>query len=120
MMDGYKKFVGAGYKLTATSESAVEERETLIENGRTVQVFLRDNGYRSTLSAGNWKEKPKLLLASQFYNHYVDYCAQVEIGAVSMNQFGRDLRNLSYERKRCNMGNVWCVYSDVDIPYKIQ
>lgn len=120
MMDGYKKFVSAGYKLTATSESAVEERETLIENGRTVQVFLRDNGYRSTLSAGNWKEKPKLVLASQFYNHYVDYCAQVEIGAVSMNQFGRDLRSLSYERKRCNMGNVWCVYSDVDIPYKIQ
>jgi putative DNA primase/helicase len=120
MMDGYRKFVAAGYRLTATSESAAEERETLIENGRTVHVFVRDNGLRSGLSAGNWREKPKLLLASQFYNDYVAFCQRNEMDVVTLNQFGRDLKVLGFVKKRLNVGNIWYVYSDHDIPYKIQ
>lgn len=120
MIDGYRKFVADGYRLTPTSESAVEARETLIENGRTVQVFLRDTGYRSMLSAGNWREKPKVVLASQFYNHYVAHCGQQDIPAVTMQMFGKELKGMGFEWKRSNVGNVYYVYSDVDIPYKIQ
>ena len=120
MVEGYKKFVRDGYKLTPTSDSAVEERETLIENGRTVHVYLRDLGYRSMVSAGNWKEKPKKLLASQFYNAYIDHCTLAGLDPVSMTQFGIDLKGLGFEKKRLGVGNVWYVYSDADIPYKIE
>lgn len=120
MIAGYRKFVADGYKLTATAESASEERETLIENGKSVHVFVRDMGYRSTLSAGNWKEKPKVLLASQFYSRYVEYCEKSSLEAVTMKQFGGDLKVLGFEKRRVNVGMVYDVYSDEDIEWKIQ
>lgn len=120
MIAGYRKFVADGYKLTATAESASEERETLIENGKSVHVFVRDMGYRSTLSAGNWKEKPKVLLASQFYSRYVGYCEKSSLEAVTMKQFGGDLKVLGFEKRRVNVGMVYDVYSDNDIEWKIQ
>ena len=120
MIEGYRKFVADGYRLTPDGESASEERETLIENGKTVHVFVRDMGYRSTLSAGNWKEKPKVLLSSTFYNHYVTFCEKNKIEAVAQRQFSDDLKLLGFEKDRVNVGVVWYVYCDGDIDWKIQ
>lgn len=117
LIQGYRELAQDGFKFSPTKESLEETEEYLLENGQTIQIFLRARGYRSIRYSGHWDEKPKYVAAQSLYNDYVAFCEKKMYEVEKMNAFGRELGALGYQKRKRSSNNVYEVFCENEISY---
>ena len=110
MMEGYLQFVEDGYKLEATKASVDETDSWLIENGQTVELFMRKMGCRS-YSYTNVSEQSRWFPVKVLYQRYEAWCKKWGYERDSdQNGMGRELHRIGYRSKRASTGIQYQVY----------
>ena len=117
LIQGYKELKSDGFKFVPTKESLEETEEYLLENGQTIQIFLRTRGYRPNRYSGHWDEKPKAVPAQSIYNDYVSFCERKMYEAETLNMFGREMTRLGYMKRKQSSNNIYEVFCDNEISY---
>lgn len=119
LIRGYIQLKNDGFKFTATEESVEETENYLLENGQTIQLFLRKRGYRSNRYSGRWNERPKYVSSQSIYNDYVGFCERKMYDAESLNMFGREMTRLGFEKRKNSSSNAYAVFCDNEISYAL-
>jgi phage/plasmid primase P4 len=119
LIQGYKLLKEDGFKFIPTKESLAETEDYLLENGQTVQIFLRQKEYRPIRYSGHWDEKPKYVAAQTLYNDYYNFCEKKMYEAETMNRFGREMKLLGYEKRKNSSNNIYEVFCDHEISYAL-
>ena len=115
MLDGYRQFVADGYKLEATKASVDETDEGMLENGQTVELFMRKNGGRPYAYTGH-SESSKWFPVKILYDRYEKWCEKWGYEKdVDLNGMGRELRRIGYQSKRRSDGMSYQVYGGDNI-----
>lgn len=117
LVQGYCLLKQDGFRFIPTKESLAETEEYLLENGQTVQIFLRAREYRPNRYSGHWEEKPKAVPAQSLYNDYVVFCERKMYEAETVNAFGRELRMLGFQKRKQSSNNIYDVFCDGEISY---
>lgn len=110
MIEGWRQFVRDGFKLEATTASIDETDSWLVENGQTVELFMRKNKCRA-YSYTNVQEQGKWFPVKSLYQMYEAWCKKwgYEIDS-DQNNMGRDLRRMGYRSKRAASGIQYYVF----------
>lgn len=117
LIQGYKTLMDDGFKFIPTKESLEETEEYLLENGQTIQIFLRVRGYRPNRYSGQWSEMPKAVPAQSLYNDYVTFCERKMYDVETLNMFGREMTRLGFAKRKHSSYNIYELYSDNEISY---
>lgn len=117
LIQGYKTLMDDGFKFIPTKESLEETEEYLLENGQTIQIFLRVRGYRPNRYSGQWSEMPKAVPAQSLYNDYVTFCERKMYDVETLNMFGREMTRLGFAKRKHSSYNIYELYCDNDISY---
>lgn len=120
LIQGYKALKEDGFKFVPTKESLEETEEYLLENGQTIQMFLRVRGYRPNRYSGHWNEKPKAVPAQSLYNDYVTFCERKMYESETLNMFGREMTKLGFAKRKHSSYNIYELYCDNDISYALK
>lgn len=120
MMRGYKKLVNDGWVFSATGITDEEKERYMVENGKTVALFMDQRGFRSTFRAGHLDEKPQIVMKTSLFDDYMSWCEKKLYDPDTENMFGRELTRIGYSRKRTSRGVVYNVYSDERIRYALK
>lgn len=110
MLDGYRQFVADGYKLEETKESLDETDAWMLENGQTVELFMRKSGCRAYAFTGH-AESGRWFPVRILYDRYDRWCTKCGYERdVDLNGMGRELRRIGYLSKRKAEGVSYQVY----------
>ena len=120
LIQGYKNLKDDGFKFIPTKESLEETEEYLLENGQTIQIFLRVRGYRPNRYSGHWEEKPKSVPSQSLYNDYVTFCERKMYETETLNMFGREMTKLGFAKRKHSSYNIYELYCDNDISYALK
>ena len=115
MMEGYRQFVDDGYKLTATTASIDETDAWLLENGQTVELFMKKNKCRPYAYTGH-AETSRWFPVKILFDRYDRWCEKWGYEKdVDLNGMGRELRRIGYHSKRKAEGVTYQVYGGENI-----
>ena len=117
LIQGYRELKNEGFKFIPTKESLSETEDYLLENGQTIQIFLRAREYRPNRYSGHWEERPKAVSSQSLYNDYVSFCERKMYDAETMNMFGREMTRLGYAKRKQSSNNVYEIFCDNEISY---
>lgn len=120
MIEGYKKFVSSGYCFLKSSEMSADMVSYYIENGKTLQVFMDEQGYRSCCRVGHLDEQPKIVSKTLLYQRYCNWCDRFGYDSDNENKFGRELTRMGVGRKRTQYGVFYKIYSDKEIDFALK
>ncbi len=110
LIRGYEMLVSDGYKIENTERGSDESDSWLVENGQTVELFMRKNGCRAYSYTGQ-SEKPMWFPVKVLFDRYSKWCVKwgYEMD-VDLNGMGRELRRIGFAAKRTAAGIVYQVY----------
>lgn len=110
MLEGYRMFVKEGCVLRGTELSGEETDDWMIENGKTVQLFMKKNN--CSPYADNRGKSSRWLPVKILFNEYEKWCDKwgYELDAQDVNGMGRELRALKYASKRKSSGICYQIY----------
>lgn len=115
MLDGYRQFVADGYKLEETKDSLDETDAWMLENGQTVELFMRKNGCRAYAFTGH-AESGRWFPVRILYDRYGKWCDKWGYEKdVDLNGMGRELRRIGFQSKRRAEGVAYQVYGGENI-----
>lgn len=117
LIQGYMELKKEGFKFIPTKESLEETEDYLLENGQTVQIFLRTREYRPNRYSGHWDEKPKAVPSQSLYNDYVSFCERKMYDIENINMFGREMTRLGYAKRKQSSNNIYEIFCDKEISY---
>lgn len=112
MLGGYAAFVADGGVLTPTSEGVNEVDLWLAENEQSVELFMRNAGYRPYGYTGEGETGYYVVLRS-LYDEYYRWCSKNGVETdVDLTSMGRELRRVGYKSKRMTQGMAYKIYKD--------
>lgn len=117
LIQGYRELQKDGFRFVPTKDSLQETESYLLENGQTVQIFLRAREYRPNRYSGHWDDKPKAVPAQSLYNDYVSFCERRMYDAETLNMFGREMTRLGYGKRKQSSNNIYDVFCEHEISY---
>lgn len=112
LIEGYKMLRADGFKFTSTTKAEMDESdEWFIQNGLTVELFLKKNDVRYYSFAGK-NEQGRWFPVKVLYAFYSKWCEKwgYDKDADSESSMGRTLRGMGFLSKRQSMGISYRVY----------
>ena len=119
MMEGYRKLVEDNYMFTPTGYTDEEKERYMVENGKTVALFMEKKGIRSTYRVGHLDERPQIVTKYNLFDDYIAWCEKNMYEPDSENMFGRELTRLGFRRRRTSRGIVYEIFSDKQLDYAL-
>ena len=121
MIEGLRMLIRDNWQFSSTVAGDDEMTEYMLENGQSVQVFLRKKGFSSNRRTGHWEDKIQWVYASALYEDYVAFCEKWLQEPLSQRAFGKEMNRLGWydggNHKRTGNGYAYGIFCEKAIEY---
>lgn len=112
MLEGYRRFLEDGGKISPTEESVNEGDLWMMENGQSVDLFMQRAGYRPYGYTGE-AEKGEFISVKTLYDEYFKWCSKKGIEVdVDLAGMGREFKRAGFRSRRMTTGMAYKIYKD--------